>query len=109
MIPEPGNVLFLDYETDVDTFWERVNMITGGLGVTIPDGLYYRHMVEPLVGDIDGVKAATRDHGIELLIVDSAAPAVLEPEDWHFTTNSRPGSKLSRPRRPVPASLRVTA
>ena len=87
LTPEPGNVLFLDYETDIDTFWERVNMITAGLGEAIPDGLYYRHMVEPLVGDLDGVKAITRDHGIELVIVDSAAPAVMEPESAEMTTN----------------------
>ena len=39
MEAEPGNVLYLDYETDSDTLWERVNMISAGLGIPIPEGL----------------------------------------------------------------------
>ena len=31
MEAEPGNVLYLDYETDEDTLWERVDMICAGL------------------------------------------------------------------------------
>ena len=29
--PEPGNVLYLDYEEEEDTFWERLNMISAAL------------------------------------------------------------------------------
>ena len=47
MHPEPGRVLYLDYETDSDTVWHRVNMITAGLQtpIAIPEGFYYRNSI----------------------------------------------------------------
>jgi len=86
LTPEPGNVLYLDYETDVDTFWERVNMISSGLDIAPPDGLYYRLMVEPLVDEMPRVNKVVMDCSAELVIVDSAAPAVLEPNEADAAT-----------------------
>ena len=80
LVPEPGNVLYLDYETDADTFWERVNMITAGLNQPLPQGLFYRHEIESVVNDITGIKDTVMEHGISLVIIDSAAPATVEPE-----------------------------
>jgi hypothetical protein len=82
--PEPGNVLYLDYETDVDTFWDRVAMITTGLDSAFPNDIYYRQQIEPVVDDIAGIKKAVIDHHIDLIIIDSAAPATLQPENAEY-------------------------
>lgn len=86
LVPEPGNVLYLDYETDEDTMWERAGMIATGLGLGIPEGLYYRYMHQPLAADIEQIKRIVLDRGIEFVVVDSAAPAVMEPESASMTT-----------------------
>ena len=78
--PEPGNVLYLDYEEETDIFWERVNMICAGLEIAIPDGIFHRRMVEPLAADFKGVNKIVAEQQIDLVIIDSAAPATLEPE-----------------------------
>ena len=78
--PEPGAVLFLDYETDEDTVWERVNMVSAGFGEPIPEGFYYRQMHQTIAADFQQVNQLVMDHNISLVIVDSAAPAVGEPE-----------------------------
>lgn len=81
LTPIPGNVLYLDYETDIDTFWDRVNLITAGLDIAIPDGLYYRSMVGSVVDEAPGVSKLISEKKIDLLVVDSAAPATIIPED----------------------------
>jgi hypothetical protein len=78
--PEPGAVLFLDYETDEDTVWERVNMVSAGFDEPIPEGFYYRQMHQTIAADFQQVNQLVMDHNISLVIVDSAAPAVGEPE-----------------------------
>lgn len=84
--PEPGNVLYLDYETDVDTFWDRANMITSGLNIAIPDGIFYRQMIEPLENELPRVNAIVMTNDINFVVVDSAAPAVLEPNSPESAT-----------------------
>jgi len=84
LTPEPGKVLFLDYETDLDTFWERVNMLTAGMGMAPPDGLLYRPMVQSLVEEFPRLNQITMDNDIGLIIVDSAAPATVEPEKAEY-------------------------
>jgi len=69
LTPKPGNVLYLDYETDIDTFWDRVNLITAGLGASIPDGLYYRPMVGSLVDEAPGVGKLIAEKKIDMLVV----------------------------------------
>lgn len=83
---EPGNVLYLDYETDEDTLWERVNMISAGLGIAIPDGFYYRQMHQLLAADFQQINQLVVENNISLVVVDSAAPAVGEPESSTPTT-----------------------
>ena len=78
--PEPGGVLYLDYETGADDVWERVDMITAGMGIAIPDNLYYRYMVQPVAGDIENIQREVMEKNISLVVVDSAAPASVEPE-----------------------------
>ena len=85
--PEAGNVLYLDYETDEDTMWRRTEMIAQGMGIAgIPEGIYYRYMHQPLAADSQQINRLILDLGIEFVIVDSAAPAVLEPESASMTT-----------------------
>jgi len=85
--PEPGNVLYLDYETDEDTMWQRAGMIADGLGLSlgIPAGIFYRYMHQPLAADVQQLNRLVLDLGIDFLVVDSAAPAVLEPESASMT------------------------
>ena len=80
LTPEPGKVLYCDYEEDEDTFWHRLNLITTGLGVAIPDGLHWRKMVEPLTAEFTALNQYVMQKEIDLVNVDSAAPATLEPE-----------------------------
>jgi len=86
LTPEPGRVLYLDYETDADTFWERTNMITAGLMVSIPEGLYYRPMVESLSDEFTRINTIVMREKIDVVVVDSAAPAVLLPNDAEVVT-----------------------
>lgn len=85
LTPEPGSILFCDYEEDSDTFWERLDMITTGLDVSIPDGIYWRKMVEPLSAEFPALNHEVMEHNIEMVIIDSAAPAALEPEKAEMT------------------------
>lgn len=87
LMPEPGNVLFLDYEDERDSFWKRLNMITAGLGEAIPDGIIHRKMVMPLEKEISAITKFVRDLNIELLIIDSAAPASSMPEEADSVIN----------------------
>jgi len=86
MEAEPGNVLYLDYETDEDTLLERVDMISSGLDIDIPDGIYYRQMHQLFAADFQQINKLVVDNNIALVIVDSAAPAVGEPESSAPTT-----------------------
>jgi len=84
--PEPGPVLLLDWETDEDTAWERLNMITGGMGIPIPENIYYRYCSGTLASDIETIHRHCLDKGIQFVIVDSAAPAVSEVESSDMTS-----------------------
>lgn len=82
--PEPGAVLYLDYETDEATLWHRLNMVSAGLGIPIPDGILYRQMSQTIAADFDQINKLVVDEGISLVVVDSAAPASAEPEKSEF-------------------------
>lgn len=75
-----GNVLILDWETDNDTTWDRLNRISAGLGIAIPDGIFYRRCYATLPSDIEQIQQYVLEHDIQLVIVDSAAPACGEPQ-----------------------------
>ena len=85
--PEPGNILYLDYETDVDTFWNRISMITSGLKIAIPEGIYYRPMIEAFTDEFPRVNALVMEHEIALVVIDSAAPATIAPESATAVTS----------------------
>lgn len=85
MAAEQGNVLYLDYETDEDTLWERVNLVTTGLEIALPEGFKYRQMHQLVAHDIQQIGRLVVDSDIKLVVIDSAAPAVGDPEQSNPT------------------------
>ena len=75
-----GNVLYLDYETDLRTTARRVELIANGFGEARPNHFMYRSMTQTLAADFERVRDAVAEHSIDLVIVDSAAMACGEPE-----------------------------
>ena len=80
MKPQQGNVCFLDYETNEATIKQRLHMVAAGFGEESPNGFHYMHMRRSLEDDFDRVNAYLMKYSINLVIVDSAARAVFEPE-----------------------------
>ena len=74
--PEPGPVLICDYETDQDTVCRNLGMIHEGLGIEDGSSIFYRRMGQPLVNEIESIQAQVLEQGIQMVIVDSAGPAV---------------------------------
>ena len=74
--PEPGPVLICDYETDEDTVGRNLGMIHKGLGIEDGSSIFYRRMGQPLVSEIESIQTQVLEQGIQLVIVDSAVPAV---------------------------------
>ena len=84
-VPEQGNVLYIDYETDEDTIAERVQMICAGPQWEVPTNLYCRYSYQTIAADIESVQRHVLDKDIECLIIDSATPAVGEAESATMT------------------------
>ena len=80
MRPMRGNVLYLDYETSKDTMARRLKAIAEGFGEGKPEYFIYRRMVGPLATDLHAINNIVEKNSVDLVIVDSAAPAVGEPE-----------------------------
>ncbi len=76
LLPEPGPVLICDYETDEYTVLRNLGMIHRGLGIEDGSSIFYRRMGQPLVNEIESIQAQVLEEGIQLVIVDSAGPAV---------------------------------
>ena len=74
--PEPGPVLICDYETDQDTVRRNLDLIHAGLGIEDKSSIFYRRMGQPLVNEIESIQSQVLEHGIQMVIVDSAAPGV---------------------------------
>ena len=74
--PEPGRVLICDYETNQITVDRHVRKIHAGLGIEDGSNIGYRRMGQPLASEIESIQSQVLEHGVQLLIVDSAAPAV---------------------------------
>jgi len=72
--PDPGNVLYLDYETSAETLNERVRAICAGLGIP-PFDIFYRYSYHPLADDLDALRDMILEHGISFVVVDSLGPA----------------------------------
>ena len=74
--PEPGPVLLCDYETDQDTVARNLSMIHNGIGIEDGSSIFYRRMGQPLVNEIESIQGLVLEQGIQMVIVDSAGPAV---------------------------------
>lgn len=85
MVPKEGPVLYLDYETDPETVWHRVNRISAGLNIPIPEEIIYRHMTQSVAADYEALNKIVSEEQIMFLVVDSAAPASIKPEESEHT------------------------
>ena len=74
--PEPGPVLICDYETNQRTVKSHINRLRASLGIEVGSNIAYRRMGQPLASEIEFIQAQVLELGVQLLIVDSAAPAV---------------------------------
>lgn len=77
--PEPGNALYIDYETDADSFWRRVNIICAGLNIPLPDNLYYLNCYQTVADSYEMIQGHVLEKEIDFVVVDSAALAVENP------------------------------
>ena len=75
LIPEPGPVLYLDYETSSATAARRFNTLYAGFGFEHKSSVLYRFCFQPLASEIQEIQRIASEHGIQLIIVDSAGPA----------------------------------
>lgn len=76
LIVEPGNVLYLDWETDQYEIATRTRKIHKGLGIDTPSSIVYRYMGLPLVDDIDRVRDIVHRRNIDVVVIDSMGLAV---------------------------------
>lgn len=74
LTPEPGNVLYLDYEASADEVRERHEGIAAGLDTATPS-LMYQFNHQPLVDRIQELQRIVADNNITFLVIDSAAAA----------------------------------
>lgn len=79
LTPEPGNVLFLDWETSSHQIKETVTAIRKGLGIVRqandPDILYMR-CDQLLATTIEGIRTTVTENDIKLIVVDSIGLAI---------------------------------
>lgn len=73
--PVQGKVMYLDYETDKDTFGRRLRKLARGMKIEYPSVEYYRGGA-PLAKDIASVKANVLNKHIDHIFIDSASLAV---------------------------------
>ena len=76
----PSNVIYLDWESNEESYWRRVNALTSTMGLPIPETMFYRQMSGRLTGAAVEVKAYCKSNEIALVVVDSAALAAGESE-----------------------------
>ena len=72
---DPGHVLYLDYETSAADFKMRMEGIYRGLEQEPGGELLYRYCVQGLADDLAAIQKVVFEHGIKLVIIDSAALA----------------------------------
>lgn len=73
--PEPGNVLYLDYESTEADFRRRVDAIHRGLDLETNSTIYYRRCSQKLSADIHEIQRVVLEKEIDVVIVDTAGPA----------------------------------
>tara|TARA_R100001594_G_scaffold16478_4_gene33971 strand:+ start:28800 stop:30095 length:1296 start_codon:yes stop_codon:yes gene_type:complete len=82
LIVEPGNVLYLDYETKPKEIATRARMIHAGLGMEAFDAkkttskIIYKKCDVPLVTETDRIRDLIYKHSIDVIVIDSMGMAV---------------------------------
>lgn len=71
----PGNVLYLDYESDVEEHARRMKKIAAGMNVEVPANVYYRESHRPIHEEAGLLAKEVAARQIALIVVDSLAPA----------------------------------
>jgi len=76
LIVEPGNVLYLDWETKDKEIATRSRMIHNGLGMdSLHSNIVYQEMFRDLMSDADRIKDLCYKHSIDMIVVDSLGMA----------------------------------
>lgn len=70
-----GTSYFLDWEGDRDTFDERYQKISQGLGIPPPAGIIYERHYAPLRYILNHVAKTIDRHGVTLLVIDAVTTA----------------------------------
>ena len=73
--PTPTKILWLSYEEDQQTVYERIQAIHAGLKFEASSNIHFRFMTRPLVDDVSVLKEFCDNEEIGLIVVDSAIPA----------------------------------
>lgn len=82
LVVEPGNVLYLDYETKPEEIAHRSRMIHAGLGIDTADStttssqIVYNQCGQPFVDEEDYIQDLIYKHNISLVVIDSMGRAV---------------------------------
>lgn len=72
---QKGVTYFLDWEGDRDTFEERYQQISAGLGIDPPSGIIYERHSAPLRYVLHHVARTIDQRGVTLLIIDAVTTA----------------------------------
>ena len=76
MAIEPGNVLYLDYETSPSSISKRFANIHRGLGIERKSKVAYRHMDRPIEEDLGALIEVCSRRNIDMVIIDSMSMGV---------------------------------
>lgn len=74
-VERPSTVLILDWETSEDGADWRIRRLHKGMGFPPPSTLFYRRCGQPLADDLEAVSEMISRKQIQLVIIDSLAPA----------------------------------
>jgi len=86
LTPEPGNVMYVDYEVDKQDMENRFIALCNGLGIEPPD-FFYRKQEASMTRDQPRMAQLVAEHNIQFMIIDSAAMACGgEPESADVAT-----------------------
>lgn len=76
LVVEPGNVLYLDYETDAQEIGKRARMLHKGLGIQPNSPMIYQASSLSLRNDEDRIRDLVYKYKIDMVIIDSMGMAV---------------------------------
>ena len=88
-IKNTGNVLYLDWETNKETVAQRLQRISRGMMVPVPENIFYRQCFRSLIDELPNIREEISRKQISLVIVDSigfAASGALTDDDTARTS-----------------------